>query len=184
MAQNRIRVLRAEAKISGEALAEKMPDGINKILMSYIERGYVLPTRESLEAMCSVFGCTPENIYDTRDIDLLAVKNEAIGQQPVEVPTTAKITSNARKESGHIIQPVEPTKRHEGMEQIRVWIPVEEKDALFKAVAGLGYHSVAEWFREKYRATLHEYIALQLQGKTIHDSITPTAKIKSSEVVN
>ena len=66
--------------------------------------------------------------------------------------------------------------KNEGMEQFRVWLPAEEKAALFKAIAGLGYHSAAEWLREKYRATLREYIALQLNNKTLHEAIPPHRK--------
>jgi DNA-binding XRE family transcriptional regulator len=41
MVQNRIKVLRAEAGISATALAEKMPDGVDKVAMSFIEGGRV-----------------------------------------------------------------------------------------------------------------------------------------------
>ena len=37
MVRNRIKVLRAEAEISATALADKMPEGVDKIVKSYIE---------------------------------------------------------------------------------------------------------------------------------------------------
>ena len=180
MVRNRIKVLRAEAEISATALADKMPEGVDKIVMSYIEKGRVLPTREGLETMCDVFDCLPTDIYDAQDIDLLAVKREPEQQQPATEPVKVKAVSNGKI----IIRPARRSvEQHEGMEQIRVWMPAEEKAALFKAVAGLGYHSVAEWLREKYRETLRAYIALQLKDKTLHEAIPPTTVIKPSEVV-
>lgn len=184
MVRNRIKVFRAEAEISATALADKMPEGVDKIVMSYIEKGRVLPTREGLETMCDVFDCLPTDIYDAQDIDLLAVKREPEQQQPAPEPVKVKAVSNGKNPNEIIIRPARRSvEQHEGMEQIRVWMPAEEKAALFKAVAGLGYHSVAEWLREKYRETLRAYIALQLKDKTLHEAIPPTTVIKPSEVV-
>lgn len=183
MVSNRIKVLRAEADISATALSSKMPEGVDKIVMSYIEKGRVLPTRESLEVMCDVFGCLPTDIYKAQDIDLLAVKRKPT-QQPTQEPVMVKAASEGKDPNEIIVQPArQSVERHEGMEQIRVWMPADEKAALFKAVAGLGYHSVAEWLREKYRETLHAYIALNLENKTLHEAIPPTTEIKHTEVV-
>ena len=71
----------------------------------------------------------------------------------------------------------------DGKVKVTVPMPADEKAALFKAVAGLGYHSVAEWLREKYRETLRAYIALNLENKTLHEAIPPTTEIKHTEVV-
>lgn len=182
MVRNRIKVLRAEAEISATALAEKMPEGVDKVVMSYIEKGRVLPTREGLETMCDVFECLPTDIYEAQDIDLLTVKREP-EQQPA--PEPVKTVSTGKPQSDIAVQIARKGgESHEGMEQFRVWMPAEEKAALFKVVAGLGYHSVAEWLREKYRATLRDYIALQLKDKAIHEVIPPTTEIKQSEVVD
>lgn len=178
MVRNRIKVMRAEAEISATALAEKMPEGVDKIVMSYIEKGRVLPTREGLEVMCDVFNCIPADIYDTQDIDLLAVKRkpEKPPESPKE-PVKVKAAAIGDNPKEIIIQPNRKgTEQHVGMEQFRVWMQAEEKAALFKAITGLGYHSVAEWLREMYRITLHKYISLKLQDKTLHEIIPPTTQ--------
>ena len=77
MVRNRIKVLLAEAEITATTLVEKMPAGVDKVAMSYITNGRVLPTRESLETMCDVFSCTPADIYEPREIDLLSVRRQA-----------------------------------------------------------------------------------------------------------
>ncbi len=176
MVRNRIKVMRAEVDISATALAEKMPEGVDKIVMSYIEKGRVLPTREGLEAMCDVFGCIPTDIYNANDIDLLAVKRKP-EQPPKAEAVKVKAVSTGKNPREIIIpSPQKDLGRHEGMEQLRVWMNAEEKAALFKAVEGLGYHSVAEWLREMYRVTLHKYISLNLKDKALHESIPPTTQ--------
>jgi DNA-binding XRE family transcriptional regulator len=128
MVRNRIKVLRAEAEISATALADKMPEGVDKIVMSYIEKGRVLPTREGLETMCDVFDCLPTDIYDAQDIDLLAVKREPEQQQPAPEPVKVKAVSNGKNPNEIIIRPARRSvEQHEGMEQIRVWMPAEER---------------------------------------------------------
>jgi len=176
MVRNRIKVMRAEAGISATALSERMPEGVDKIVMSFIETGRVLPTRDSLETMCEIFDCTPTDLYNRYDIDLCAVR----AQQTEQTPTTVKATSLGAQTS-----PPKATvtfrrngagcDRHYGMAQLRVWMLADEKAALFKAVNALGYHSVAEWLREMYRTTLHKYITLKLQDTTIHENITPAS---------
>lgn len=178
MVHNRIKVMRAETDISATTLAGKMPKGVDKIVMSYIENGRVLPTRDGLEAMCDVFGCIPTDIYNADDIDLLAVKRKAESEQPLK-PGTVKVRAVLSGENPRelIIQSSpKDLGKHEGMEQLRVWMNAEEKAALFKVVEGLGYHSVAEWLREMYRVTLHKYISLNLNNKALHESIPPTTQ--------
>ena len=178
MVRNRIKVMRAEADISATALAEKMPEGVDKIVMSYIEKGRVLPTREGLERMCDVFDCIPTDLYNAHDIDLLAVKRKPEPVQPPK-PGAVRVKAVSTGENPQEILIPTPPKdlgRHEGMEQLRVWMNAEEKAALFKAVEGLGYHSVAEWLREMYRVTLHKYISLNLKDKALHESIPPTTQ--------
>lgn len=178
MVHNRIKVMRAEADISATALAEKMPEGVDKIVMSYIEKGRVLPTRDGLEVMCDVFGCLPTDIYNENDIDLLAVKRKPEpAQQPKTEAIKVKVVSTGENPREILIpSPQKDFGRHEGMEQLRVWMNAEEKAALFKAVEGLGYHSVAEWLREMYRITIHKYISLNLKDKALHESIPPTTQ--------
>lgn len=142
MVRNRIKVLLAEAEITATTLVEKMPAGVDKVAMSYITNGRVLPTRESLETMCDVFSCTPADIYEPREIDLLSVRRQAV--QSDGCPKTAETDEKQDDSMADVAMQPSPRKdsntKNEGMEQFRVWLPAEEKAALFKAIAGLGYH--------------------------------------------
>ncbi len=178
MVRNRIKVMRAEVGISATALSERMPEGVDKVAMSYIEQGRVLPTREGLETMCDVFDCSPADIYEIEDIDLRSVKAKPEAPTTKSKPSTVKADKKAER-----LEELKDRDRHDGVAQIRVWLPVEEKAALFKAVKGLGYHSVAEWLREMYRFTVHKYISLKLQdSEQLHEAVPLTTEIKSSEV--
>ncbi|MGI6689876.1 MAG: helix-turn-helix transcriptional regulator [Christensenellales bacterium] len=170
MVKNRIKVMRAEADISATALAEKLPDVQSKVAMSFIEQGRVLPTRDSLEQMCELLGCTPTDLYRERDLDLLSVGGgEADSEFEVEgfqKPETTRPTDK------------------EGQERIRVWMLREEKEALLQAIAGLGYKNVTEWLREMYRATMQRYIELQLdKHKRIYQAITPSKKAQAQQAL-
>ena len=57
------------------------------------------------------------------------------------------------------------------MTEFRVWVKLEEKEAIEKAVAKLGYRSSAEWFREAQRALLQRCIMMGLSesGSSIVD---------------
>lgn len=174
---NRIKVMRAEVGISAAALVEKLPDITNKVVMSYIEQGQALPTKEALAKMCEVFGCKPDSLYKLADIDLRVVQEE-------DVFPKAALKMASTKEIA--VTEVEAERdRHEGMEQLRVWMQADEKAALFKAVNGLGYKSVAEWLRDMYRQTVLKYLSLELKGsKKLHEAIPPTTEINPSEVVD
>ena len=178
MVRNRIKALRAEAGISATALSERMRGGVDKAAMSFIEGGRVLPTRDGLDAMCEFFDCSPTDLYEKRELDLLAVRAKAeTAEQTPPVKTVVLRATEDKPQETSGFEKLEGADRHEGMEQIRVWLPVDEKAALFKAVSALGYHSVAEWLREMYRATLHKYISLKLQDTAkLHEAIPPTTK--------
>lgn len=179
---NRIKVLRAEANISATALASQIPGG-DKVVMSYIENGRALPTKDGLEKMCDVFSCKPADIYAAEDLDLLSVKREPEAAAiPTEETRIAPCKHRLARQDPRLQSLRADTEQHEGMEQVRVWMPANEKAALFKAISGLGYHSVSEWLREKYRATLREYIALNLGDRTLHEAIPPTTEINPPEV--
>ena len=157
MVRNRIKVKRAEANISAVALSGMLPDGVDKVAMSFIEQGRVLPTRDSLKEMCKVLECSPTDLYRERDLDLLSVVDS----------TEVELESVARPD----IQRAD----HEGQERVRVWMKAEEKEALLQAIAGLGYQSVTEWLREMYRATMQRYVELHLEKhRKIHQVITPS----------
>lgn len=179
MVRNRIKVFRAEVGISASALSERMPGGVDKVAMSFIEGGRVLPTRDGLEVMCELFDCLPTDLYTRDELDLLAVraKPEATQQPPqAKAKASAAQTGDEPDEDRISLGRPDATDRnqHEGMEQIRVWMQAEEKAALFKAVNALGYRSVAEWLREMYRETLNKYITLKLQDRKLHEAVPPT----------
>lgn len=177
MVHNRIKVMRAEAEISATTLAEKMPDGMNKVCMSFIEKGQVLPTKEGLTTMCEVLNCRPDDLYSPDDIDLRAVGHKNADLE-APAPRPARFTVKRQEQDGIDTIKVEAGKvddklGHEGMEQLRVWMPADEKAALFKAVSGLGYKSVAEWLREMYRQTIHKYVSLGLKdSEKLHEVVT------------
>lgn len=175
MVHNRIKVMRAEAKISATALAEKMPDGMNKVCMSFIEKGLVLPTKEGLATMCEVLSCKPDDLYTPEDLDLRAVgRKNAEPEAATSLPERATVKRRDGIDSIKVeADKVDERLSHEGMEQLRVWMPAEEKAALFKAVSGLGYKSVAEWLREMYRQTIHKYVSLGLKdSEKLHEVVT------------
>lgn len=166
MVRNRIKVMRAEIGISATALTEKLPDITSKVAMSFVERGQVLPTKEALAKMCEVFGCKPDELYNLADIDL-----RTVGQEENVLPkATAKGDTITFMEAEN--DSTSGRDRHEGMEQLRVWMQADEKAALFKAVNGLGYKSVAEWLRDMYRQTILRYVSLGLKGnEKLHEAI-------------
>lgn len=174
MVANRLRVRLAEANMSAAALSQRMPDAINKVCMSFIQAGKVLPTKDAMKVMCEVLKCEPTDIYAATDIDLLSLVREQADAKAAEVkfhPRAKAVTLD-----GKAAAPIYESNGHAGEKQFRVWMPTEEKAALFKAINGLGYVSVAEWFREMCRKTLKEYIALNLQDKTLHGAITSTTQ--------
>lgn len=174
MVANRLRVRLVEANMSAAALSERMPDAINKVCMSFIQSGKVLPTKDAMKAMCDALGCEPTDIYAAADIDLLSLVRERAEAKAAE----AKFPSRAKAVTldGKADAPIYESRGHAGEKQFRVWMPIEERAALFKAISGLGYVSVAEWFREMCRQTLKEYITLNLQDKTLHGAITSTTQ--------
>jgi len=185
MAKNRIKVYRAEVGITAANLGKELPDDLNKIGMCILESGKVLPTKQSLIRMCEIFGCKPSDLYSPDDIDLLFVEFENSFERfnSVNIPHPAKLIT-VREEDFAIRIEGFNGKDHEGMEQVRVWLRTDEKLALTKVVKCLGYTTVAEWFREMYRATVQHYIALGLNDDMIHQKIPPTTVIKRSDVLN
>ena len=181
MVKNRIKVKLAEAEMTAATLSSKLPDDINKVCMSFIQAGKVLPTIDGLRAMCEVFKCTPTDIYDPTDLDLLSLVGKRI-EVKAEAPAPAQPATREQSIQAATVNEAAPSRttfpdnRHTGMQQLRVWMPVEEKIALVKAVRGLGYVSIAEWLREMVRKTLKDYIALNLKKNTIHQAVNSTTQ--------
>ena len=57
MTKNSIRSKLEESGITQAEIAKQMPDDVGRVGMSFIVTGKVLPTKESLRAMCSIFDC-------------------------------------------------------------------------------------------------------------------------------
>lgn len=127
MVSNRIRELLADRKMSARNLSDELTD-CNAAILSYIINGRALPTAETLKEMCEQLGCSPEDLYDSKDVDLLSV----FEKWRTDV---ACLDSEVGK-----------------------WFDPEESAALRKALAALGYSCVGEWIREMWRCTLLKYL--------------------------
>ena len=71
MAENRIREMRSKFRMTQEQLSDSI-GGQGKVVMSLIENGYVMPTREMLEGLCKTFRCNPNDLYSEHDLNLSA----------------------------------------------------------------------------------------------------------------
>lgn len=145
MTENNIRSMRVRAGLSQEDVASSLPEGTNRVMVSFIEAGRTLPTVDGMKALCDLFICSPSDLYLLDDLDLSLSE-----QFPTKCSTSTKTSGGGR---GH---------GHEGMTEFRVWVKPEEKEAVEKAVAKLGYRSSAEWFREAQRALLQRCIMMGL----------------------
>ena len=141
MTKNSIRLKFMEKGISQTEAASQMPDDVGRVGMSFIATGRVLPTKDGLKALCKILDCTPEDLYDPSDLDLLSV-----GADKSDQPTRS---------------PSRTGSQHDGMLQLRAWLRPYEKDALETAVQELGYRSVSEWLREMIRNTVARNKQLQ-----------------------
>lgn len=153
MTENNIRSMRVRAGLSQEDVASSLPEGTNRVMVSFMEAGRTLPTVDGMKALCDLFICSPSDLYLLDDLDLSLSE-----QFPTKCSTSAK-TGGGRGPG------------HEGMTEFRVWVKPEEKEAIEKTVAKLGYRSSAEWFREAQRALLQRCIMMGLSesGSSIVD---------------
>ena len=145
MTENNIRSMRVRAGLSQEDVVSSLPEGTNRVMVSFMEAGRTLPTVDGMKALCDLFICSPSDLYLLDDLDLSLSE-----QFPTKCSTSTKTSGGGR---GH---------GHEGMTEFRVWVKPEEKEAVEKAVAKLGYRSSAEWFREAQRALLQRCIMMGL----------------------
>ena len=142
--KNRIHVLLAENNTTAKALCKFLPD-VDRVSMSYIQQGRVLPTKQTLKGMTAALNCEVKDLYDMNDIDL----TDDSGRNRTKA---VKINSGG----------------HDGMERVYIWYPEGGKEALFEVVKQLGYPSVAEWFRDMARITFLK--AAGLDGKMLHEA--------------
>lgn len=154
MTENNIRSMRVRAGLSQEDVASSLPEGTNRVMVSFMEAGRILPTVDGMKALCDLFICSPSDLYLLDDIDLSLSK-----QFPTQCSPSTKVSGGGRGPG------------HEGMTEFRVWVKPEEKEAIEKAVAKLGYRSGAEWFREAQRALLQRCVMMGLSeaGSNIVD---------------
>lgn len=156
MTENNIRSMRVRAGLSQEDVASSLPEGTNRVMVSFMEAGRTLPTVDGMKALCDLFICSPSDLYLLDDLDLSLSE-----RFPAKCSLSARIAgAGGGRGSGH-----------EGMTEFRVWIKPEEKKAIEKAVAKLGYRSSAEWFREAQRALLQRCVMMGLSesGSNIVD---------------
>lgn len=142
MTKNNIRLRFLKKGISQTEAANQMPDDVGRVGMSFIATGRVLPTKDGLEALCKILDCTPADLYDPSDLDLLSAGSN--GSEQPSPPNRSRAGS-----------------QHDGMLQLRAWLRPYEKDALETAVQELGYRSVSEWLREMIRNTVARNKRLQ-----------------------
>lgn len=145
MTENNIRSMRVRAGLSQEDVASSLPEGTNRVMVSFMEAGRTLPTVDGMKALCDLFICSPSDLYLLDDLDLSLSE-----QFPTKCSTSTKTSGGGRGPG------------HEGMTEFRVWVKPEEKEAIEKAVAKLGYRSGAEWFREAQRALLQRCVMMGL----------------------
>jgi len=101
--KNRIHVLLAENETTAKSLCKLLPD-VDRVSMSYIQQGRVLPTKQTLNAMTAALNCEKKDLYDLNDIDLansLSLVPEVEGLS-LSKPTFPAIKSDARDRSGRI----------------------------------------------------------------------------------
>lgn len=137
MVHNRIRDMRVQAGLSQEDVADRLPNEVTRVIVSFLECGKVLPTVESMKGLCDLFICSPTDLYDPGELDL------ALAETYPDVVARPPAKKGGGRGAGH-----------EGMTEFRVWVKPEEKAALESAVAKLGYRNTTEWFREVFRGAL------------------------------
>lgn len=146
---NDIRERRNRLGLSQGRMAQQLPGELDAVALGFIEKGRVLPTVETMRALCELFGCNPTDIYAPGDIDLLSCMTPATA--PAECSEPDAETGSGRQHPGRI--------------EFRTWLLPHEKAALSTAVAQLGYRSSAEWFREMARNTI-------ARNKRLHQTST------------
>lgn len=150
---NSIRTKRLILNLTQSDVAAHMPEGTNAMCVSYIETGKLLPTREGLNALCALFGCLPTDLYQLEDLNLLGT---AVPEEP-EVKVQLKTRSDPAN-----------SRQHGDMVEFRTWLKPSEKDQLENAVASLGYRSMAEWFREAFRALISREHQHRISSQSKH----------------
>jgi len=150
--KNRIRVLLAENNETAKSIVPMLPN-VDRVSMSYIVQGRVLPTKDTLNAMTAALNCETKDLYDLADIDL-AWQIADIQAVPAQAP---KPSITIKGDHGH-----------DGMERVYIWYPQGGKEALFEVIKHLDYPSVAEWFRDMARITFLK--AAKLDGQTLHEA--------------
>ena len=195
MVENKIKDMLARKGISAAALSREMPD-MDKVCMCFITGGKAMPTRSGMQAMCGILGCKPTDLYREEELNLNTEESRAEApagfpfdretEEVVRVAKAAGVSTETIKalapingmEAPDQFRPAETPWRgrgHEGQVELRVWMKPEEKQALEKAVIGLGYRSTTEWLREMYRQTVKQYLALNLNGNIITHFVPPLA---------
>lgn len=95
MTENNIRSMRVRAGLSQEDVASSLPEGTNRVMVSFMEAGRTLPTVDGMKALCDLFICSPSDLYLLDDLDLSLSE-----QFPTKCSTSTK-TSGGGRGHGH-----------------------------------------------------------------------------------
>ncbi len=97
-----IRKYRAERQMSQTQLSDALPGAPGKTILSLIENGHVLPTKETMDAICKVFDCQPTDLFNASDLSFLPSDGGGLtnGYKVMTVTVTPGI-EDALKELGY-----------------------------------------------------------------------------------
>ncbi len=97
----RIKEVLAEKNISQNQLAILLKDKypfMRKAIMSYVTNMQLLPTKELLNAMCSILDCHTNDLYSYEELDYrnCFVENRGV-RTPLKLKSTEKVCSENKK---------------------------------------------------------------------------------------
>lgn len=139
--------MREKANLTQTQLGELLPGCPNKVIISMIETGRVMPDRETMESMCEALSCTPFDLFAASDLDLTLS-----AERDEEEADTDQVGGDLKR-------------KHAGKSSFRCWLDANEKTALVNACKLLGYRSTAEWFREAMRTLLESGLLVKLNDR-------------------
>jgi len=119
MVRNLIRKYRTDRNLSQAELSDLMPGSPGKTVLSLIENGHVLPTCDVLESLCDVLKCTPTDLYDANDLNLMKAVDEGGGFDASETVVTIIVTKE-----------VEEALKELGYSDVNEWLDEERRNLL------------------------------------------------------
>lgn len=146
---NHLKEKRVASGITQETVAKALYGSTSHTLVSLLESGRCLPTMEGMKKLCELFNCKPSDLFDAETAALYMVRRQS---EPA------------------------PEKPGDTLVRLRFWVKADEKKALEKAVAQLGYTSTTEWMREQMRGAHERCRRLELTGDaTVAEQLVSTS---------